>query len=465
MTTSMRALATSPYPGRAAAWGLVAILFLASILNTIDRSMLNFLVDSVRRDLAISDVQVSLLQGLSFSLFYVSAGLPLGLVADRVSRVRLLMLGSFIWSAATLASGLAPSYGWLFAGRMLVGFGEATLGPCAMPLISDSFPPARRGRPISLHLLGGSIASGLSALLIGWILRQAPRGSFTFFPGAAHAAAWRIAFVIAGALGIFLVGSLAFLPEPARRGVAVNAQSGYRLGPIAAYLRENVAVFLLLYLGFAAFSLATWAMVNWSAAMLMRQYGLSQAAVAQAFGTNFIIAGAAGALLSGQLMDLKSVNATPGAKLMILGILPLCTLPAACATLSHGSGFATLLVASMILLSPMVSIVMLRVLSEMMPNDMRGFSVSLLSLFGTMIGGVLGPLLVALCTEHVFANDRMVGQSILIVAVPFLLVSSACTFGARHALGRSLERGTGLARTIAVDRPEIIQPCQKGPLS
>jgi MFS family permease len=451
----LRSLAASPYPSRTAAWSLVAILFLASILNTIDRSMLNLLVDSVRRDLEISDVQVSLLQGLSFSLFYVSAGLPLGLIADRVSRVKLLMVGSFIWSAATLASGLAPSYGWLFAGRMIVGFGEATLGPCAMPLISDSFPPARRGRPISLHLLGGSIASGLSAVLIGWILRQAPLGTFAFFPGAAHAASWRIAFVIAGALGIFLVGSLALQPEPARRGVAVNEARGYRLRPIAAYLRDNAAVFLLLYLGFAAFSLATWAMVNWSAAMLMRQYALSPQAVAQAFGTNFIIAGAAGALLSGQLMDVRSVHATPGAKLAILGILPLCTLPAAAATLSPGSSLATLLVASMILLSPMVSIVMLRALSEMMPNDMRGLSVSLLSLFGTMIGGVLGPLLVAICTEHVFRNDRMVGRSILIVAAPFLLVSSACYFGARRALLASIARGTGVARTMAADRPQI----------
>jgi MFS family permease len=101
----------------------------------------------------------------------------------------------------------------------------------------------------------------------------------------------------------------------------------------------------------------------------------------------------------------------------------------------------------------MVSIVMLRALSEMMPNDMRGLSVSLLSLFGTMIGGVLGPLLVALCTEHVFGKDRMVGQSILIVAVPFLLISSACYFGARHALLVNIASGAGLARTMAIDRP------------
>jgi len=87
---------------------------------------------------------------------------------------------------------------------------------------------------------------------------------------------------------------------------------------------------------------------------------------------------------------------------------------------------------------------------------MRGLSVSLLSLFGTLIGGVLGPLLVAVCTEHVFGDDRMVGRSILIVAVPFLLVSSACYFGARHALLVSLANRTGLARTMEIDRPQTV---------
>jgi len=451
----MRKLASFAYPGRTAAWSVVAILFLASILNTIDRSMLNFLVDPIRRDLGISDVQISLLQGLSFSLFYVSAGFPLGLIADRVSRVRLLMAGSFIWSAATIAAGLSPAYGWMFAARMLVGFGEATLGPCAMPLISDSFPPEMRGRPISLHLLGGSIASGLSALLIGWILRVAPTGAFDFIPGAAGAAPWRLAFVGAGGLGFFLVLSLAFQPEPRRRGVAVNAGQPFRLRPIAAYLIENAGVFLPLYLGFAAFSLATWGMVNWSFAMLTRQYGLSAAAVSEAFGTNFVIAGAIGALLSGQIVDLKSFARHRGAKIGLLAALPLCTIPAACATLAPHSLTATLLVASMILVSPMVSIVMLRVLSEMMPNDMRGLSVSLLSFFGTMIGGVFGPLLVAACSEHVFADDRKVGLSILIVSIPFLLISSACYLAARRALLGRLVSDNSLCRIMTIDRSEI----------
>jgi MFS family permease len=450
----MERLANAAYPARAAAWSVVAILFLASILNTIDRSMLNFLVDPIRRDLGISDVQISLLQGLSFSLFYVSAGFPLGLIADRVSRVRLLMAGSFIWSAATVAAGLSPAYGWMFAARMLVGFGEATLGPCAMPLISDSFPPEARGRPISLHLLGGSIASGLSALLISWILRAAPAGALNFIPGAAGTAPWRLAFIAAGALGFFLVLSLAFQPEPRRRGVAVNGGQPFRLRPIAAYLSGNAAVFLPLYLGFAAFSLATWGMVNWSFAMLTRQYGLSAAAVSQGFGTNFVIAGAIGALLSGQIVDLKSFARHRGAKLAMLAGLPLCTMPAACATLATRSGVATLLVASMILVSPMVSIVMLRVLSEMMPNDMRGLSVSLLSFFGTMIGGVFGPLLVALCTEHLFADASKVGVSVLIVALPFLLISSACYLAARRALLKRLTYDNSLCRIMAIDRIE-----------
>jgi MFS family permease len=447
----MRQLAAQKYPARSAAWALVATLFLASVLNTIDRSMLNFLVDPVRRDLHISDVQVSLLQGLSFSLFYVSAGFPLGLIADRTSRIRLLLIGSAVWSAATIAAGLAPTYGWMFAARMLVGFGEATLGPCAMPLISDTFPAERRGRPISLHLLGGSIASGLAAWLIGFIFMQAPRGTFDFIPGLAGAAPWRIAFIAAGAAGFILVAALALQREPERRGVAVNGGEKMRLTPILAFLRSHWPVFLQIYGGFALFSIAGYGTVNWGVAILTRQFAMPPGSVAQSLGTVFFFAGAIGALTIGQILDSRAVSQRRGAKLILLTALPLIMLPSAAMTLAPNGHIAIFAFALLIMISPMFSITMLRSLSELMPNDMRGLSVSLLSFAGTMIGGVCGPLLIALCTEHVLHDDAKVGQAVLIVAAPALIFSALCYAGARRSLLASVARSGGLAAIIAED--------------
>ena len=447
----MRTLEAHPYPSRLAAWALVATLFFASILNTIDRSMLNFLVDPVRQSLHISDVQMSLLQGLSYSVFYVSAGLLLGLIADRTVRIRLLMIGSFLWSAATVAGGVAPSFAWMFLARMVVGFGEATLGPCAMPLISDSFAPARRGLPLSLHLLGGSIASVLAAWAIGWVLEQAPRGTFTHIPGLAHAAPWRIAFVFAGALGLILVTALACQREPPRRGVAVNTGATMSLKPILAYFRRHWAVFLQIYLAFALFSVAGYGTVNWGVPVLTRQFALAPGAVVQSLGTTFVVAGAIGALATGQILDMPAISRRPGAKLLLMAVMPLGMLPATAMTLAPNGRLAILALSSLILISPMLSITMLRTLSELMPNDMRGLAVSVMSFAGTMIGGVFGPLLIALCTEHLLRDERKIGLGVLIVAAPAVIFTSVAYFCARRSLLASLAGGGGLAAIIAED--------------
>src|SRR3546814_7421547 len=127
--------------------------------------ILTLVVEPVRADLAISDLQISLLQGLSFGLFYAVMGIPLGLMADRFSRKRLLMFGIVVWSLATMYGAEAALFGELFAARLLVGLGEAALAPCAVSTIADMFPPERRGRPISVYLLGQAIAPGIGLFI------------------------------------------------------------------------------------------------------------------------------------------------------------------------------------------------------------------------------------------------------------------------------------------------------------
>jgi MFS family permease len=130
---------------------VVGIFFFASVISVIDRGILNLVVDPVRQDLMISEVQISLLQGFSFGLFYAIVGLPLGMSADRLSRRWLLIVGIAVWSFATILGGLAPNFGWMFVSRILVGLGEATLAPCAVSIISDcSAPSGGGGRSASI---------------------------------------------------------------------------------------------------------------------------------------------------------------------------------------------------------------------------------------------------------------------------------------------------------------------------
>lgn len=145
--------AASPvqYPPAGKAWYMVILLTIAYVVSFVDRNILGLLIDPIKADLGLSDFQIGLLLGPAFAVFYATMGLPLGYLADRRRRTWIVAAGIALWSAATAFSGLARSFAQLFVARMSVGIGEATLSPCAMSLISDSYPEERRGKPIALY--------------------------------------------------------------------------------------------------------------------------------------------------------------------------------------------------------------------------------------------------------------------------------------------------------------------------
>lgn len=120
------------YPSTPYAWYVVGILILAYAVSFLDRQILGLLVEPIRRDLDISDTQVSLLGNLAFGLFYTVLGLPIGRAADRMSRRGIIAAGVSLWCLMTASCGLARNFLQLFLARMGVGVGEATLNPAAL---------------------------------------------------------------------------------------------------------------------------------------------------------------------------------------------------------------------------------------------------------------------------------------------------------------------------------------------
>ena len=130
---------------------MVILLTIAYVFSFVDRGILGLLIEPIKADIHLTDEQLGYLIGPAFALFYATMGLPLGWLADRVRRTWIVTAGIALWSIATAASGLASSVWHLLAARMSVGVGEATLGPCAMSMIADSFPPERRGKPVAIY--------------------------------------------------------------------------------------------------------------------------------------------------------------------------------------------------------------------------------------------------------------------------------------------------------------------------
>ncbi|MDH5275573.1 MAG: MFS transporter, partial [Gammaproteobacteria bacterium] len=214
------------------AWYTVILLTLAYILSFVDRYMLGLLVEPIRAELALSDTEIGLLLGPAFAIFYTTMGLPLGWLADRARRTWIVTAGIVLWSAATAACGLARNFAQLFLARVGVGVGEASLSPCALSMIADSFPAERRGKPVAFYgaalSVGGGLASLAGASVLAW---SGTRPEFAL-PVVGVLAPWQFAFLVVALAGIPLALLMATLREPGRQttpGLAGREPAGLRI--------------------------------------------------------------------------------------------------------------------------------------------------------------------------------------------------------------------------------------------
>jgi sugar phosphate permease len=231
------------------------------------------LIEPIKAELHISDAAIGLLTGGALAIFYVAAGLPLSVLADRVNRRNLVALSLGAWSLMTAVCGITRSFWQLMAARVLVGVGEAGGTPPSQSLISDYFPWRRRAFALSIYAVGASIGSMLGS----------SAGYLSDLWG------WRSAFFVLGLPGIAMAGVLyATVKEPARgrldapavAGASADAPSadvpssdGQRpgFGDMLKFTRHQPALLHAL-LGGALYS--TWAFGSlwWSPSFLVRSH-------------------------------------------------------------------------------------------------------------------------------------------------------------------------------------------------
>ena len=153
------------------------VLFAINLLNFFDRQLPGALAEPIRKEFHLSDTALGVLGTIAL-LMYALVGLPLGRLADRWYRTRLIAIGTGVWSLLTGASGLAQSYSQLFISRLGVGLGEATCAPAGQSLIGDLYPPHQRARAMGVFMLGlpaGMFLAYFSAGAIGAAIRLAQR--------------------------------------------------------------------------------------------------------------------------------------------------------------------------------------------------------------------------------------------------------------------------------------------------
>lgn len=410
------------YPSSARAWVTVAILMVAYVLSFVDRQILNLLVEPIRRDLLISDTQMSLLMGLSFALFYTVCGIPLGRVADTRSRRGLIAVGVLFWSAATAACGMAKMYWQFLLCRIGVGVGEAALSPAAYSLIADSFPAERRATAISVYSMGVYLGSGLAFLVGGLVIQFASAQGDVVLPVLGEVRPWQLIFLILGVAGVLFTLLMLAVKEPVRRGAGAGV--AVPLSEVGRYIRANRRTVLLHNFGFAGLAFAGYGSAAWVPSFYIRTYGWDAGQVGIVYGSIVAVFGCLGIVFGGRLADWMAKRGRSDANMRVglysaLGALPMVTL----FPLMDTAFWASMLMAPTVFCLSMPFGVAPAAIQEIMPNSMRGQASAIYLFVITLIGLGLGPTAVALVTDFVFADDAALRYSLLIVTTLAVLMS------------------------------------------
>jgi MFS family permease len=410
-----------PYPSSSYAWYCVILLLFIYLNSFLDRQMLGLVVGPIKSTMGLSDSQVGFLMGPAFALFYTVAGLPLGWLADRMSRRVLIGVGQVAWSFASASFGLGNTYSQLVTARIGVGVGEASLGPSAYSMIADLFPPHRLARAMSVYgmgiYIGGGLANLVGGLLTGWFSAEQ---TYTV-PIFGERMGWQVIFLMTALPVLPLTLLLPTLREPKRRGVGVvrdaSGQARPMTVPISMFLRYawlNRRTMVCHCFGFAFLSFSGYGSAAWLPEFFIRVHGWTRAEVGVSIGLASMTIGPLGLLIGGWAADRFAAKGHRDAKLRAGIISAVAWLPFGIASpLMENGVVAYLLMLPAILLTAMPWGIAPAAVQEIMPNQMRGQASGLYLFIINMLGLAGGPIALALLTDYVFRDEKQIHLSLL----------------------------------------------------
>jgi MFS family permease len=426
---------TSAYPSRPYAWTVVAILIATAVLSYTDRQVLSLLVDPIRGDMGISDTQISLLLGTAFAVIYGIAGIPLGLLADRISRRNLIFTGVTVWSLGTIACGISHNFLEIFASRIVVGLGEAALSPAAISLISDYFPPSRRGTAVGFFLSGIAMGSGVAILIGGGVLHAIELGALAATPLASYAP-WRMVLLVIGGPGLLWAIVILLIREPVRQTAEGESAAGLADG--STWRATPWARVVPVYVVLAAASFVDNAVGAWAPSLLIRDFNKDPAQIGVELGLLLTLGFGGGVVIGGALADRAATRGGWPRKLRVCLYSGLLILPASLLMNSPTFSFALAGVPLYFALSGIVTAVGFSAILDVVPNRSRGLAMSMSFFLNVALGAGLGPTAVAVAGAHIFAAKAGLGPPlVLTVAVGYLIVLAAVC----AALSSSRARG------------------------
>jgi predicted MFS family arabinose efflux permease len=367
-------------------WYVICLLCVVNMCASMDRMALAVLAPLIKAELRLSDTQMGLLTGLTFTLFFAVSAFPIARWSDRGVRRNIMAIALVVWSAMTAVSGAAQNFWHLFVARVGLGAGEAGCSPPQASLVCDYVPLHRRTGVFSVTSFGayagtmiGMVAAGSLGEIIGW----------------------RWTFVALAVPGFALAALVRFtLREPtrgtfdARKSDQAVASSRETLQFLWRCKTYRWLILFLLANGFAQYGFNQW----WPS-FYERAFGLSVSTVGVYLGIAIGSASALG-LLVGGLLGNKVAQRNLRLPLVIgAASIGLATLPATGSLLASSASVSIFLVWLTWLFLSISFGPITASANSVVKSRMRATALAVSILFSSGLGAGLGPLFVGMLSD------------------------------------------------------------------
>jgi len=443
--SAQRASSAEPWPSTGQAWYAVFVLSLGLMVTYLDRGILSLLVEPIKRDLRISDTQMSLLMGFAFVCFYLLVAFPIARLVDYKSRRAILGVGTAIWSLTTALSGLARTFRQLFMYRVGSGVGAACGSPASFSMVADLFPREKLPRAFAILFFGTFLGEGI-ALIVGGTLAGAFTRLSATVPVIGTLHGWQLTLIVIGLPGLLVAALMATIREPARRGRMAATSLGATAAPqrppvrdVLAFVWKNAGVFLPMFASMGISAMTGFGIRSWAPSFYVRtfhwsvaKYGLVQGLLAL---TIMPIGALTGSLMAEYLArkghdDANMRTVFIGQCLAMPGMILFPLMPTAPLAIALSTAYTFFLFWTQAPMNAALQIVT--------PNQMRGQVTAIFLFIFNVIGTGLGPTIVALFTDYLFHSDRMIGRSIAIATLALGVLTAIIMWLGIRPYGRAM---------------------------
>ncbi len=384
------------------------MIALAASAGFYTRSTLGPLQEHIRSSFALSDSAIAVLQGPALALPIMLAAIPLGMLIDRSARVRILLVAASLNIIGTLLTVATDSFTLLLIARSIVGVAASAAWLTSVSLIADLYAPDERGRAGSVLAVGQVLAASLAFALGGHLL-AANEG----------AEGWRIALLWLALPLLPIVLLLTTLREPAR---ATPADRGTTDGAFSRIWQHRRQI-LPLFAGMAMVDIAVGAVVIWALPNLMRHYGLGVESAGSVMALVMLAGGLIGPLAGGILYDRAQRVGGPRRAMAALTILALLTVPASLFPIMPVAIASICLLTAFKIFNMAISVASTALATVIVPDDLRGLCIALLSAIAMLFSLGIAPLVVS-SLSSALGGPAMLGPALAIVTVVTSLVGA-----------------------------------------